>query len=455
MLDVLIIGAGFSGIAAGKKLHEAGKSFKILEARERIGGRVYTKRWEDGFYLDLGGQWIGPTQDRMYELCQEYGVSYFETYDTGKNILDLNQTTRSYSGLIPKMDIISLVNLDWLMKKLEKMAATLDPTNPWQHPKAKSYDSLSLEAFIEKNTKTKACKKVIRLACETVFASEMNEISLLHALFYIRSGTDLNTLVSIKNGAQQHRIQGGMGIIAERMAAPFWDLIHFNQAVQKIEHENSCITAYTQHGSYQAKKVILAIPPPLAGKINFYPLLSSEKRQLMDKISMGQVGKCFMVYSKPFWRDNGFSGQVLADEFAPFQTLFDASPKDGTLGIILGFTIAERCKKYFSQSKEDRKEAMQRQLIIYFGKEAGNPIRYEDFTMTDEEWSRGCYAGLYPTGAWTGSQDAYRKTEGNIHWAGTEAATRWFGYIEGAVLAGEKAATDIILSLKDKGDLVG
>ncbi|MGY6523065.1 MAG: flavin monoamine oxidase family protein [Mongoliitalea sp.] len=449
MLDVLIIGAGFSGIAAGKKLHEAGKSFKILEARDRIGGRVYTKRWEDGFYLDLGGQWIGPTQDRMYELCREYGVDFFETYDEGKNLLDLNNKIRSYAGLIPKMDIISLINLDWVMKKMEKMAASIDLNQPWAHSNAKEYDSISLEAFISKNCKTKACKKVIRLACETVFASEMNEISLLHALFYIRSGTDLNTLVSIKNGAQQHRIQGGMGTIAERMAKAFEGSILLSHAVSKIEQGDSSVTVYTEKVSFTAKKLIIAIPPPLAAKINFNPMLPANKRQVMDRIAMGQVGKCFMIYKKPFWREKGFSGQVLADEQSPFQTLFDASPNDGSIGIILGFTIAERCKAYFAHVKKDRQKAMEKQLVSYFGAEASTPIRYEDFTMTDEAWSRGCYAGLYPTGAWTGFQDAYRETTGRIHWAGTEAATRWFGYIEGAVLAGEKTATDIILSLKD------
>lgn len=453
MLDVLIIGAGFSGIAAGKKLHEAGKSFKILEARDRIGGRVFTKRWDDGFYLDLGGQWIGPTQDRMYALCKEYGVTYFETYDIGKNLLDLNHTIRSYSGLIPKMDFISLVNLDWLMKKMENMASTIDPTSPWSHPKAKEYDSYSLEAFLNKYTVTKNCKKVIRLACETIFASEMTEVSLLHALFYIRSGTSLDCLVSIKNGAQQHRIEGGLATLAERMAQLFQNDILLSQPVYRVEDSSDTITVFTNNQSYQAKKLIIAIPPPLAGKISFSPLLSPEKRQVMDRIAMGQVGKCFMVYPTPFWREKGFSGQVLADEHSPFQTLFDASPKDGSLGIILGFTIAERCRSYFAKTKEDRKKWMEKQLTAYFGEEATTAIRYEDFTMTDEEWSRGCYAGLYPTGAWTGYQDAYRKTEGNILWAGTEASPKWFGYIEGAVLAGEKAALNIIEVLADSTDL--
>ncbi len=155
---------------------------------------------------------------------------------------------------------------------------------------------------------------------------------------------------------------------------------------------------------------------------------------------MGKVGKCFMVYEKPFWRDQKFNGQALADEHSPFQTFFDSSPKNGEYGVILGFTIADRAEDFFKKTLEQRKQAMLQKLMDYFGEEAKNPTAYHDFTMTDETWSRGCYAGLYPVGGWTSFQDAYSKPEDRIFWAGTEASDVWFGYIEGAVRAGEKAA---------------
>ena len=191
-VQVAIIGGGFSGIAAAKKLYESGISFLVLEARDRLGGRVFTRKFEGGYYLDFGGQWIGPTQDRMYALCKELGLNYFETYNQGKNILDLGGKLKTYRGTIPKLDPFSLINLDWLIRKLEKLAAQIDPEAPWKHPKASTFDGQNLDQFLKKYSKTKACYEVIRVGCETIFACDPHEISLLHTLFYIRSGTSLD-----------------------------------------------------------------------------------------------------------------------------------------------------------------------------------------------------------------------------------------------------------------------
>ncbi len=445
---VLIIGGGFSGIAAAKKLHESGVSFRVLEARERLGGRVFTKTISEDLYLDFGGQWIGPTQDRMYELCKEYGIEYFETYNQGKNILDLRGKIKTYSGVIPKIDLLSLINLDWLIRKLERLARQIDLNSPWSHPKAGEFDSLSLVDFLKKNSKTDPCFQVIRLGCETIFACDLHELSLLHALFYIKSGTSLDCLINIKNGAQQHRIKGGMQTIVDRMAKDFSEHISFNSSVQKIEKTDSGILVHSESAYYSCQKVIFAVPPPLLDEIEIIPELSQEKKKLLKNYPMGQVGKCFMIYKKPFWRKSGFSGQAVSDENSPFQTLFDCSPADGKYGILMGFAIGNRAKIHFGLSKENRESRMKSLLVSYFGSEASSSIRYEDFTMTDEVWSRGCFAALMPTGAWTNFQDTYRKSEDPFYFAGTEAATRWHGYIEGAVLAGEGSASEVIHSLR-------
>ncbi|TFV94252.1 flavin monoamine oxidase family protein [Algoriphagus kandeliae] len=442
--EVIIVGAGFSGIAAAKKLFEAGISFKILEARDRIGGRVYTNYLKEDLYVDLGGQWIGPTQDRMYELCKEYGISYFETYDEGKNILNLRGKIRTYKGIIPKMDPVSLINLDILMRKMERMARQINVHTPWSHPKAQKWDQLTLEDFLRKNSKTKSCYEVIKIGCETIFACELHEISLLHALFYIRSGKSLDCLINIQGGAQQHRIEGGMQRIAEAMATPFRDHIIFNSPVEKVIQSTDHTDVISGENRFSSNRVILAVPPPLLKKIHFEPGLSSEKSELLDNYAMGRVGKCFMIYQTPFWREDSFSGQVVSDDPLTHQTLFDCSTVDGKYGILMGFTIGNRADEYFGRSEEDRKKRMISQLVQYFGEKAKDPIQYIDFTMSDETWSQGCYAGLMPVGAWTTWREAYRKPEGNLHFAGTEAATVWHGYIEGAVRAGEAAALEII-----------
>ncbi len=445
-LDTIIIGGGFSGIAAARILHKADKKFILLEARERLGGRTHTKHFKDGKYVDVGGQWIGPTQDRMYELAQEYNVSWYETYNQGKNILDLNKTVRTYTGLIPKMDVASLINIDFLLKKLERLAKEIPIHSPWTAKKAKAWDAVSLEVFVRKNCFTSNCFKVVRAGLETVYACELNEVSLLHALFYIRSGTNLNNLLSIQDGAQQHRINGGMQTLAERIAESFMTSIRFDSPAKRIIQYEDYVTVKGDHFSYDAKNVIITIPPVLISAIEFTPALPLYKTQLIQKLSMGIVGKVLGVYDKPFWRDQGYSGQVVSDEHAPFQTLFDSSPADSSYGVLLGFCIADRAREFFSKDQDERKTIALINFSKYFGETASKPIEYIDHCWADEAWSKGCYAAYYPTGAWTNFQDALAKPTDHIYWAGTETSSIWYGYIEGAVRAGERAANDILIA---------
>jgi monoamine oxidase len=440
----VIVGAGYSGIAAARILHLQNTEFILLEARDRIGGRVYTRQFGNDLYLDLGGQWVGPTQHRMYELLNEYGVKYFETYNQGKNILDLNGKIKTYKGLIPSTDILSLLNLDYVIRKIERMAKSIDVSAPYNHPKAEEYDAQTLADFIEKNCKTENCKKIIRAGMETVFACELHEVSLLHALFYVKSGTSLDCLLNIKNGAQQDRIEGGMQLLANRITEQFADKLRLNAPVTSVEQNAEGVIVKGADYTIQAQNVIMAIPPHLCANISFAPPLPDDKQQVMNSLPMGLVAKCFMVYDKPFWRNKGFSGQVVSDQNAPFQTVFDASPNDGSKGILLGFNIADRNRAFFALPENERKQKAIDYYVKCFGAEAANPLMYVDYSMKDDQWSGGCYAALYPQGVWTQYRNAFARREGNIYFAGTETAEVWFGYIEGAVRAGERAAREVL-----------
>ncbi|HAH36159.1 MAG TPA: amine oxidase [Algoriphagus sp.] len=447
--QIAIIGAGFSGLAAARILHQKGISFRLFEARERLGGRVYTKQIQEDLYLDLGGQWIGPSQTRMYELCKEYGVPYFETYNQGQSILDLNGRIKSYKGTIPKLDIISLLNLDMIVRKLERMASKIDLEKPWTHPKAQEFDGQTLMDFLKRNSKTEACLQVMKVGMQTIFSCEPEELSLLHALFYIKSGTSLDVLISIKNGAQQHRIHGGMQTLAEAIAKPFFDRIQFDSPVLSIIQEKEKITLSTSKGAQVFSHIIFAVPPPLLKKIGINPPLSDQKQKLLEGYEMGYIGKCQMVFAKPFWRHKNLSGQAVSDSEFYLQTIFDSSPADSKYGVLMGFVIGNKARKFFQMDEDSRKQAVKKQLIQYFGEEANQEINYVDHTMNEETWSEGCYAGIREVNSWTKYQNSYSQSEGRLHFAGTEAATRWHGYIEGAVRAGETAAEKILQELNN------
>ena len=443
MYDVIVIGAGFAGLTAARRLNEAGRNVLLLEARDRVGGRVYTHWLDQHTYVDLGGQWIGPTQDFAYALARELGVETYRTYNEGKNIIALNDKVKFYTGLIPKIDVPSLLNIDLVIRRLEKMAKQVNLEQPWETPGAAKLDSMTLATFLDKMVRFKNARKVLEAGLDTVYAVSPSEISLLHALFYIKSGTSLDCLLNIDNGAQQDRFVGGAQLLAERLASKLGENLLFHSPVRRIIQEGPVVTVSGDGFAFKARKIIVAIPPVLASRIEYHPLLPSCRDQVTQRMPMGTVLKCFGIYEKPFWRDKGMSGQAVTDEGHFTQTTFDCSPKDGRRGILLGFCLANRARRFLELPEAERKRAVLGSFARFFGKEAAEPLHYIEKSWADEEWSRGCYAGMFPPGVWTGFTDALSRPCGNIHWAGTETSPVWNGYIDGAIRSGIRAADEV------------
>ncbi|NLE47620.1 MAG: hypothetical protein GX614_04410, partial [Sandaracinaceae bacterium] len=197
--------------------------------------------------------------------------------------------------------------------------------------------------------------------------------------------------------------------------------------------------------SLEAKRVIVAIPPALASRIHYSPALSPLRDQLTQRVPMGTVIKCFAVYEEPFWRGRGLSGQGVFDE-GVVQACFDNSPRDASCGMLVGFSLANRARPLLGMSQEERRELVLESFARAFGPEARAPKRYLDKSWAEEEFSRGCYTGLMSPGAWIGYGKALARPEGRIHFAGTETASRWNGYFEGAILAGRRAAREVLES---------
>lgn len=442
--DSLIIGAGFAGLTAARTLHAAGREVLVLEARNRVGGRVFTKKLDEQTYVDLGGQWIGPSQDYIIALAREMGVETFPTYNEGRNVIALGEGIRTYRGLIPKLDLLSLLNIDSTLKKLEKLARRIDLEAPWRIPEAQAWDQQTLATWLDRHVWRRPARQVIDAGLETVFAAASGEISLLHALFYIRSGRDLNTLLSIDDGAQAERFIGGAQTVADRMAAQLGDRVLLEHPVRRITQYDQGVVVSTDRGDFSARRVIVAIPPPLAARIDYSPALPPLRDQITQRLAMGTVIKCYAIYDRPWWREKGFSGQVVTGPDYPVQTVFDNSPADGHCGMLMGFSLANRARELLRLTEAERRQRVLAALVKFFGPEAAYPTTYIDHSWADETWSRGCYVGLYTPGTWIAYQDALSQACGRIHWAGTETATVWNGYIDGAIRSGERAAREVI-----------
>lgn len=452
MYDVLVIGAGYAGLTAARDLIKAGKNVLILEARDRVGGRVWTQRFDDGSYVDLGGAWVGPTQDRLYALAREFGVDTFKTYDKGQSTQYFKGNVKRYKGLIPPLPLGSLLSLDFAIKRMNKLSKKVNLESPWLTPGAELLDNLTLADWMQKQMRFETARRFFKVAAEAIWAADPSEISLLHALFYTKSGKDLDTLMNVKNGAQEERMVGGMQTIADRLIASFPERIRYNSPVKYIrqgagEVESGVTTEQvTVSGdgfTYTAQRVIVTVPPALLKKIVFEPGLPAKRMKLIQGVSMGAVWKCYGIYEKPFWRNRGLNG-LAATPDGYITVTFDNSPNDGSRGILMGFVLGKQAREFSALTSEERQQEALKAFSTFFGPEAAKPIRYLDHSFLNEEWSGGCYAGVFSSGVWTSAGPAIREPVGRIHWAGTETADVWNGYIDGAIRSGERAANEVL-----------
>lgn len=441
--DVIVVGAGYSGLSAARLLKDAGKKVLVLEARDRVGGRVHTKHLEQGQYIDLGAQWIGPTQTRMYEMLKEFRIPAFKTHDEGRTILHWNGKTKTYKGLIPPLPIPALLSLNNAIGKMNRLSKTIDPAKPWDHPRAAYWDSITLKGWMDGQMMSRKAKDLFSLASQAIFAAHPSEISMLFALHYTRSGRDFETLMNIRNGAQDERILGGADLPARKIADLLGNDLRLSCPVSSVS-QDSCGARISAVGSeYTARKVIFAIPPPLFSKISFATPVSAARKQLWQRMPMGAVWKCYAIYPEPFWRKKGLNG-VVASDSGYTRVVFDNSPHDANRGILMGFVLADEARALSSLNESERREAILGSFVKYYGPEAAKPMQYTDQTWVDEEWSQGCYTAIMAPHTLSSLGKLLREPEGHFHFAGTETAEEWTGYMEGAVRAGEREARRLI-----------
>ncbi len=447
---VLVIGAGLSGLAAARRLHSSGVEVTVLEARSRVGGRTEGGITADGTPVELGGQWLGPTQTRMYALVEELGLETFPDLQHRKARDPARRQAEPdglQAGAVPKLNPFVLADLLQGMTRFQRLADKVPLDRPWTAPGAAALDNQTFETWIRRNLRTATGRAYFRVATEAVFSAESGNLSALHALFYAHSGTDLEGLLSTDRGAQQDRIVGGSIRISERMATGLGDRVRLGAPVRRIEHGGPGVTATTRQGEvFEAERAIVTLPPTLAGRLEYEPVLPSWRDQLTQRLPAGSVIKLYAVYDEPFWRSDGLTGQAASDE-GPIKVTFDNSPPSGTPGVLMGFMEANDGRAAARLSLEERKAAALACFVRYFGPRAARPVEYLERDWMAEEFSRGCYGAHFTTGVWGDFGPALTSPVGRLHWAGAECSPVWNGYMEGAVRSGEQTADDVLAAL--------
>ena len=443
---VIVVGAGLAGLSAARRLVTQGFEVTVLEARDRVGGRTEGAVTADGTSIELGGQWVGPTQDRMYELIAELGLETFPTYNEGQTLVRLGGKTMRMApkrGAVPKLNPFVLADLAQGMARFNRAAKTVSLDEPWMSKEAKLLDGQTFETWIRSHLHTPTGREYFRVACEAGFSTESTDLSALHALLYAHSGTDLDTLLGVDRGAQQDRVVGGTIRIAETMAAQLGDRVRLNTPVRRIVHDGDGVRVETTSGEVlEGHRVIVTLPPTLAGRLEYSPALPSWRDQLTQRLPAGSVVKLYCVYPEPFWRADGLNGQAASDE-GPVKVTFDNTPPSGTPGILVGFMEANDGRTWVRRPHAERRQAAIDCFVRYFGSQAADPVEYLERDWMAEEYSRGCYGAHFTPGVWTAFGHALREPVGRIHWAGAECSPVWNGYMEGAVRSGESTADQI------------
>jgi monoamine oxidase len=442
--DVCVVGAGYAGLTAARRLSQAGKTVAVLEARDRVGGRIWTHPLAGGASIDRGGAWLAPKHEAIFGLADELGVSTYKTYVKGSHLLVGDGRTRRYTGLIPKISPLAVASIALAQFRLDRLSKQVPVDTPWTAKRAEEWDDRSIAWWLERTQiRTPIARDLFEMAVRGLFAAELNEVSFLHLLQLVRAHGSINTLFSIEGGSQENMVEGGAGSIARRMADDLGDAMDLSTPVRSITQLNDRVVVDADGLTVSARQAVVATPPALTLDIVFEPTLSDDRLTLYKSAVGGTETKTMVVYDAPFWRDDGFSGQSAGPESAAEVTL-DASPMSGTPGVIASFTFGPVAERVDALPAAERRRAVLEALAARFGPKAATPMEFIETAWWTEEWSRGCSTAHLPPGILTRYGPLLREPVGRVHWAGTETSTVSHGAIDGAVRSGERAAAEIL-----------
>jgi len=440
--DVAVIGAGFSGLAAARRLHAAGRSVTVLESRDRVGGRIWDPELEDGRTVLLGGQWVSEEQTRMWSLGQEFGLTPFTTVRPGDLLFHLGDEFHRVSE-DPGTDL----ELSRVIEELETMASRVPTKAPWLAENAQEWDSQTLSNWLRERVSAERHEEIAVTIMG--YLSMPEDVSLLHTLFYAQANGGIRSLFSMgfEGAHDSHVFAEGAQRITEGIYRELAGRVHLNHPVHAINQNEGGVRISGDGFELRSRRVIVAMSPAMSSCLRHEPPLPSSRYMLTQRAHQsGRCSKFVLMYERPFWRDANLSGLMVCDE-GPVHVSIDSTPDHERWAVLVGF-VNDRGKgrELLDLSPETRQDAVVEFLTIPFGKQVREFVSYHEHDWGGDDWSRGCVT-VFGTAAWTSYGSSLREPVGRIHWAGTETATEYPGQMEGAVRAGERAADEVLSAL--------
>jgi monoamine oxidase len=444
--DVCVVGAGFAGLTAAWRLAHAGQTVVLLEARDRIGGRVWTDHLSDGTPIDRGGAWLGPGQDRLYALAAEMGVGTYPTFVAGDHLFLRDGRVHRYRGLIPRgLGWLELIGLEVARRRIDALARRVPLDAPWTAPDAAALDARTITSWIDSpwNAPSRAVRALLGMTMTELFTADPSEVSLLHMLFHLHSAGGFVRQTSIEGGTQQDRVVGGMQTIVDRVAERLGDAVRLATPVHEIRQDAAHVDVVSDRVTVRAARVIVAIPPVLASHIRWTPRLPTDRGLLLERLPAGWAFKFALVYDEAFWRSDGLSGQTLAMG-SPLTITLDGCGASAPPGILNTFAVGPHARALAHLGPLERRRTVVAEMAARFGPKATRVRDWVEQEWAGEEWTRGCFMSHYAPGVMTQFGHLVREPVGRVHWAGTETSAVMNGFIDGAVRSGERAADEIL-----------
>ncbi|WP_394619775.1 flavin monoamine oxidase family protein [Lentzea sp. JNUCC 0626] len=450
--DVVIVGAGYAGLAAATRLASAGVDVVVLEAADRVGGRAFSEVLPSGVRIDHGAQWIGPSQKRFHELAARFGCTTFPTWETGRHVEVWHDGTRTdYSADEPNNGP-GIAEYRRVTETLDELARTVDLEEPWRTPRFEEFDTQSAEDFFLRQTHDNDAQRRLALAVQGVWCCEPREISFFHVLFYLASAGGFEQLMETSGCAQDSRFTDGADALAVAMAAALPGVVRLGEPVLTLRHSAQGVEALTDNGIVRARRAIVTVPPAAVGRIGFEPALPMARRGWAGHTPMGRVAKVHAVFEEPFWRKKDRSGIASLFSRSPVGVVFDNSPEDGSRGVLVAFVYGDRVDRWVAAPDSTRRSDVLEALGEVAGPRARMPIEYVEMAWSEDGWTMGGYECFVTPGGWAEyGEHGWRRATGSVHWAGTETASVWNGYVDGALTSGERAADEVMAALKIPG----
>ena len=438
--DVVIIGAGLAGLSAAEPLVRAGYNVIVVEGRDRVGGRVKTIKIADT-EVDAGATWIGPHHTAVRELANRLGVRLIPQYHAGKSVLSFDGMRQDENGSAfasgPDHD------LSRIALSLETLADAVPVAAPWEHPDVDYLESMSFSEWlttVEASVETCTFFNVLSLVH---WGAPIADVSLLNVIRYIKCFGSLEVMLKVEGGDQQDRIEGTAQGLVNRFADSLDARILLNAPVERIITNDNDLTVQTPHYEISAPFAIITASPAHRSFINFTPPLPDQYYGLARAWRLGALSKAFIAYEKPFWREDGLSGESVSDSHTVFLT-FDVSPQDKSKGILMAFCDA---RGFDGFNQEERQQRVVDQLVHLYGEQARKIIDYADFSWGNDSFAPGGPNPAVGPGAWRSFGRFLSEPVGQLHWAGTETAHETSGTMNGAILSGQRAANEVIRRL--------